>query len=125
MNGMGMGTPNSYQGGKMNWERGRHARRVWRPAEHILDRKRGARRTARRPGRSRSPDIPKLSLGAGQSAHFKIYHCYWVRLTATGLDWRSQRHAEIKKQTGRGFGSHGSFKGRIFIFFGLNRFETL
>jgi hypothetical protein len=66
----------------MDWERVRLARGVWRPAEHIFDRKCGARRTARRPGppppccgaikRSQSPDIPKLPFGATQRAHWMI-----------------------------------------------------
>jgi hypothetical protein len=60
MIGKGMGTTDSYQGGKMNWERVRPARGGWRPAKHIFIWKCGARRPAQRPGRSRSPDIPKL-----------------------------------------------------------------
>ena len=36
MIGKGMGTTDSYQGGKMNWERVRPARGGWRPAKHIL-----------------------------------------------------------------------------------------
>jgi hypothetical protein len=61
------------EGRKMNWERVRLARGVWRPAKHIFDRKCGARRAAQRPGRSRSPDIPKLPSGATtQRAHWRI-----------------------------------------------------
>ena len=54
----GMGTTDSFclitlliiQEGTMDWERVRLALGVWRPAKHILDRKRGARRPAQRPG---------------------------------------------------------------------------
>jgi hypothetical protein len=56
----------------MDWERVRLARGVWRPARHIFDRKRGARRAAQRPGRSRSPDHPMIPFGATQRAHWTI-----------------------------------------------------
>ena len=36
MIGRGMGTTDSYQGEKMNWERVRPARGGWRPAKHIF-----------------------------------------------------------------------------------------
>jgi hypothetical protein len=59
-------------GRKMDWERVRLGRGVWRPAKHIFDRKCGARRPAQRPGRSRSPDIPTLQYGATKRAHWRI-----------------------------------------------------
>jgi hypothetical protein len=76
--GEGMGTTDSFrliplriiqEGKKMDWERVRLARRVWRPAKHIFERKCGARHPAQRSGRSRSPNIPKLPFGATQRAH--------------------------------------------------------
>ena len=67
----------------MDWKRVGLARGVWRPAKHILHRNCGARRAAQRPGRSRSPYIPKLPFGVTQRAHFKILS---LRLTATDCD---------------------------------------
>ncbi len=63
--------PAFLKGRKMDWERVRLARGVWRPARHIFVRKCGASRPAQRPGRSRSPDIPKLPFGATKRAHWR------------------------------------------------------
>jgi hypothetical protein len=72
MIGKGMGTKDSYQGGKMNWERVRPVRDGWRPAKHIFIWKCGARRPAQRLGppsrcygtikRSRSPILAAFSI---------------------------------------------------------------
>jgi len=64
--------PGFQKGGKMDWERVRPARGVWRPAKHIFAWKWGAGRAAQRPGRSRSTDIAILPFGAAQRAHLTI-----------------------------------------------------